>query len=471
VNEIRCPHCGTVFKIDEADYASLVHQVRTAEFEKELHARLAETEKARKAEIELVEANVAKQAQETAAKKDAEIQRLKNELDGADRAQELALTKAADAAQKKATEKDTEIQRLRSELYGAEAAQKLAITEVTQQSQAIAVEKDAEIRRLASELDMAGTSQELAVTKAVSVVQQKLGEAENKLALQEAEHKVKESSLKESYSKEIALKDDLIERLKDLKAKLSVKLLGETLEQHCETEFNRVRALAFPNARFGKDNDASSGTKGDYIYRDFSDDGVEYISIMFDMKNEADTSFTKKKNVDFLAKLDKDRRDKRCEYAVLVSMLEEDSELYTGITDVSHEYPKMFVVRPQFFLAIIALVRNAAQETIVVKAELEQVKKQNIDITNFEAELEDFKSAFGRNYDLAKRKFDTAIDDIDKAIERLQKVKEGLLGSANNLRLANDKATALTVKQLTRGNETMKAKFAELESPQAPDAA
>jgi hypothetical protein len=302
-------------------------------------------------------------------------------------------------------------------------------------------------------------------------VQQKLGEAENKLALQEAEHEVKESSLKESYSKEIALKDDLIERLKDLKAKLSVKLLGETLEQHCETEFNRVRALAFPNARFGKDNDASSGTKGDYIYRDFSDDGVEYISIMFDRKNEADTSLTKKKNVDFLAKLDKDRRDKRCEYAVLVSMLEEDSELYTGITDVSHEYPKMFVVRPQFFLAIIALVRNAAQETIVVKAELEQVKKQNIDIMNFEAELEDFKSAFGRNYDLAKRKFDTAIDDIDKAIERLQKVKEGLLGSANNLRLANDKATALTVKQLTRGNETMKAKFAELESPQAPDAA
>ena len=302
-------------------------------------------------------------------------------------------------------------------------------------------------------------------------MQQKLGEAENKLALQDAERKVKESSLKESHSKEIALKDDLIERLKDLKAKLSAKLLGETLEQHCETEFNRVRALAFPNARFGKDNDASSGTKGDYIFRDFSDDGVEYISIMFEMKNEGDTSSTKKKNVDFLAKLDKDRRDKRCEYAVLVSMLEEDSDLYTGITDVSYEYPKMFVVRPQFFLAIIALLRNAAQATIVVKAELEQVKKQSIDITNFEAELEDFKSAFGRNYNLAKGKFDTAIDDIDKAIERLQKVKEGLLGSANNLRLANDKATALTVKQLTRGNETMKAKFVELEPPQAPEAA
>jgi hypothetical protein len=435
MNEIRCLHCMTVFTIDETDYASLVQQVRTAEFENELHARLAEADKARKAEIELAEAKVAKQAQEATAKKDAEIQRLENELGSADRAQELALAKAAEAAQKRATEKDAEIQRLKGEL------------------------------------DKADTSHELAVTKAVSVVQQKLGEAENKLALQDAEHKVKESSLRESYFKEIAIKDDLIDRLKDLKAKLSVKLLGETLEQHCETEFNRVRTLAFPNASFGKDNDASSGTKGDYIIRDFSDDGVEYISIMFEMKNESDTASAKRKNVDFLAKLDKDRRDKGCEYAVLVSMLEEDSDLYTGITDVSYEYPKMFVVRPQFFLAIIALLRNAAQETIMVKAELEQGKKQNIDITNFEAELEDFKSAFGRNYDLARRKFDAAIDDIDKAIERLQRVKEGLLGSANNLRLANSKATALTVKQLTRGNETMKAKFVELEPPQAPEAA
>jgi len=435
MNEIKCPHCGTAFTIDEAGYANLVHQVRTAEFEKELHARLAEAERAKNAGIELAEAKAAKQAQESAAKQAAEIARLKSELDG------------------------------------TEVARKVAIAEVAQQSHAIAIEKDAEIQRLNGELDKADMGQQLAVTKAVSVVQQKLGEAENKLALLAAENMVKESSLKESHSKEIALKDDLIERLKDLKARLSVKLVGETLEQHCETEFNRVRALAFPNARFGKDNDASGGTKGDYIFRDFSDDGVEYISIMFEMKNEADTSATKKKNVDFLAKLDKDRRDKGCEYAVLVSMLEEDSQLYTGITDVSYEYPKMLVVRPQFFLAIIALLRNAAQDTIVVKAELEQAKKQNIDITNFEADLEDFKSAFGRNYDLAKRKFDTAIDDIDKAIERLQKVKEGLLGSENNLRLANDKAAALTVKKLTRGNETMKAKFVELEPPQAPEAA
>lgn len=254
-----------------------------------------------------------------------------------------------------------------------------------------------------------------------------------------------------------------------MKAKLSVKLLGETLEQHCEVEFNRIRSLAFPNAKFGKDNDASGGTKGDYIFRDFSDEGVEYVSIMFEMKNESDASSTRKKNSDFFAKLDKDRRDKGCEYAVLVSMLEEDSDLYAGITDVSHEYPKMFVVRPQFFLPIIALLRNAAQDTILVKAELEQVKKQHIDITDFEAELEAFKSAFGRNYDLAKRKFDAAIKDIDVAIDRLQKVKDGLLGSENNLRLANDKATALTVKKLTKGNPTMQAKFAELEAAVPPE--
>jgi hypothetical protein len=435
LNEIKCPHCGTVFTIDEAEYASLVEQVRTAEFEKELHARLAEAEKAKKVEIELAEAKVAQKAQQAAAQKDAEIQRLKNEIEGASTAEALAVAKAAEEAQKAAAVKDAEIQRLQSELA------------------------------------IAGTSQQLAVTQAVSVVKEKLVDAESKLALQQAEQKVTEAALRESHSKEIALLQEQVEQYRDFKAKQSVKLLGESLEQHCETEFNRVRAMAFPNAKFAKDNDASTGSKGDYIFRDFSDDGVEYISIMFDMKNEADTSSTKKKNVDFLAKLDKDRREKGCEYAVLVSMLEEESELYTGITDVSHEYPKMFVVRPQFFLAIIALLRGAAQETIVVKAELEQIKKQNIDITNFEVELEDFKSAFGRNYDLAKRKFDTAIDDIDKAIERLQKVKEGLLGSSNNLRLANDKATALTVKKLTRGNETMKSKFAELEAPAGPDAA
>lgn len=398
-NEITCPHCGTAFTIDEAKYADIVRQVRTAEFETELHTRLAEAEKAKETEIALAVATSVERTQEARAAQDAEIQRLN------------------------------------------------------------------------AELKAAGTEQALAIAKAVAAIEKQLGEATSQLALQSAEQKAKDAALKESHSKELALKDDLIGRYKDMKARLSVKLLGETLEQHCEVEFNRIRSLAFPNAVFGKDNDASAGTKGDYVLRDYSNGGVEYLSIMFEMKNEADASSTRKKNSDFFAKLDKDRRDKGCEYAVLVSMLEEDSDLYTGITDVSHEYPKMFVVRPQFFLAIIALLRNAAQSTILVKAELEQVKKQNIDITDFEAELEGFKSAFGRNYDLAKRKFDAAIKDIDFAIDRLQKVKEGLLGSENNLRLANDKATALSVKKLTKGNPTMQAKFAALEAPADEDAA
>ncbi|MGN6221876.1 MAG: DUF2130 domain-containing protein [Microbacterium sp.] len=398
-NEIKCPHCGTLFTIDEAQYADIVQQVRTTEFEHEIHARLAEAEKSKATEIALAVANATQQAQKVSAAKDTEIQQLK------------------------------------------------------------------------SELKAAATDQELAVAKAVSAAEKNLNEAKSKLELQAAEQKVKDAALKESHTKELALKDELIDRYKDMKAKLSVKLLGETLEQHCEIEFNRMRSLAFPNAQFGKDNDASAGTKGDYVFRDFSDDDVEYVSIMFEMKNESDATATKKKNSDFFAKLDKDRNDKGCEYAVLVSMLEEDSDLYTGITDVSHLYPKLFVVRPQFFLAIIALLRNAAQDTIVVKAELEQIKKQNIDITDFESELEGFKSAFGRNYQLAKGKFDTAIKEIDNAIDRLQKVKDNLLGSENNLRLANDKATALTVKKLTKGNPTMAAKFAELDAAEARDAA
>lgn len=395
--EIKCPHCGTLFAIDGVQYASIIGQVRNAEFETELHARLTEAEKVKAAEIARAVSDTALKAQQEAATKGAEIEKLRAEA------------KAAD------------------------------------------------------------TVRDLAVATAMSEAQQNLNAANAKLALQSAEQKAKDAALRESHAKELALKDDLIERYKDMKARLSVKLLGETLEQHCETEFNRMRSLAFPDALFGKDSDAASGTKGDYVFRDFSD-GVEYVSVMFEMKNESDVSATKKRNVDFMAKLDKDRREKGCEYAVLISMLEEDSDLYTGITDVSHLYPKMFVVRPQFFLAIIALLRNAAQDTIAVRAELEQIKKQNIDITDFESDLEEFKSAFGRNYDLAKRKFDAAIKEIDVAIDRLQKVKEGLLGSENNLRLANDKATALTLKKLTKGNPTMAAKFDEARS-QADDEA
>lgn len=391
---ITCPHCGTSFTVDATEYADIVRQVRTAEFENELHQRLVQHDQAKKTEIALAEAKVAERSVKEAAALTSEIQSLK------------------------------------------------------------------------SELKVAATERELAVAKAVSVAEKRLGEAQNALALQTAEQAAKDAAATASHAKELALKDELIDRYKDLKAKLSVKLLGENLEQHCAIEFERMRALAFPNAVFGKDNDASAGTKGDYVFRDHSDDGVEYISIMFEMKNESDLTTTKKKNADFLAKLDKDRRDKGCEYAVLVSMLEEDSELYAGITDLSHVYPKMFVIRPQFFLSLIGFLRNAAQATIAVKAELDEVRRQNIDVSTFEAELEDFKTGFGRNYDLAKRKFDGAIKEIDVAIERLQRVKEGLLGSENNLRLANDKATALTVKKLTRGNETMRTKFAELGSPE-----
>ena len=435
IREIKCPHCGTPFTIDEAEYADIARQVRNDEFEHEVHMRLAEVEKIKQVEIALVEAKLAQEAQATTAEKQAEIDRLKLELKNAGTAQELADAKAA------------------------------------QQSQKVVAEKDLQIQNLRAEVQKAATLQELAVTKAVSTAQQQRSDAENLLALERAEQKVKDAAVNESHTRELALRDELIERYKDMKAKLSVKLLGETLEQHCETEFDRNRSLAFPCAVFGKDNDASAGTKGDYVFRDFGDDDVEYISIMFEMKNESDLSSTKKRNTDFLAKLDKDRKEKGCEYAVLVSMLEEDSELYTGITDVSHLYPKMFVIRPQFFLSMIALLRNAAQDTIAVRAELEQVKKQNIDITNFESELDEFKSAFGRNYDLAKRKFDAAIKDIDLTIDRLQKVKESLLGSENNLRLANDKATGLSIKKLTKGNATMQAKFAELEDPKTRDAA
>jgi hypothetical protein len=390
---ITCPHCGTVFTIDEAEYADIVQQVRSVEFERDLHERLAEAEKTKQAEIELADAKATERAQNSLAEKSAEIERLKTQ---------------------------------------AEAAE---------------------------------TAKELAVAKAVATASQELAEAKNEVKLQKQELQIKTSALTETHTRELALKEEQIERYKDMKARLSVKLLGETLEQHCEAEFERNRSLAFPRAQFGKDNDASDGTKGDYVFRDFSDEGTEYISIMFEMKNEGDETATKKRNADFLAKLDKDRNDKDCEYAVLVSMLEEDSEVYTGITSVAHLYPKMFVIRPQYFLAIIDLLRTAAMSTIEVKWELELTRRQNIDVTTFEDQLETFKAGFSRNYKLASDQFEKAIKGIDDSIKDLEKTKELLLKSANNLRLANDKAENVTLKKLTRGNPTMKAKFAELERP------
>ncbi len=349
-------------------------------------------------------------------------------------------------------------------------AVELAREQASNEMQKTAAAKDAEIQDLKARLGSNEVAQRLAITEAVSAVEKERDELKNSLRQVELEKQLAEKSLRDKYETQIKDRDDAIERLRDMKARLSTKMVGETLEQHCETEFNRIRATAFPRAYFEKDNDASSGSKGDYIFRDSDDAGTEIVSIMFEMKNESDTTATKKKNEDFLKELDKDRSEKGCEYAVLVSLLEPDSELYnTGIVDVFHRYPKMYVVRPQFFIPIITLLRNAAMNSLEYKSELALVKAQNIDVTNFESDLDKFKTAFAKNYDLASRKFQTAIDEIDKSIDHLQKTKDALLSTDRNLRLANDKAQDVTVKKLTRHNPTMAAKFEELEDQEGSD--
>ena len=393
MNEISCPHCSKAFKIDEAGYAAIVKQIHDREFEQQLHERLELAERDKQSAVELAEATHSKELQKIEANKDAEIQFLKTEIEGA------------------------------------------------------------------------RVERELAITKAVSNIESERDELKNDLEKAELEKELSEKSLKDKYETQIKDREDTIERLRDLKARLSTKMIGETLEQHCETEFNRLRATAFQRAYFEKDNDASTGSKGDYIFRDSDETGTQIVSIMFEMKNESDTTATKKKNEDFLKELDKDRNEKECEYAVLVSLLEPESELYnTGIVDMSHRYPKTYVVRPQFFLPIITLLRNAAMNALEYKTELALVREQNIDVTNFENDLEKFKTAFGKNYELASRKFQKAIDEIDKSIDHLQKTKDALLGTDRNLRLANDKAQDVTIKKLTRKNPTMAAKFKELDS-------
>lgn len=323
--------------------------------------------------------------------------------------------------------------------------------------------KDQTIERYKSTIESSELARKLAISEAVQTISSERDGLKMKLEQSRLEKQLAESALKDKYETQLKDRDHAIERLRDMKAKLSSKLLGETLEQHCETEFNRLRATAFPNAYFEKDNDARSGSKGDYVFREFDSEGTEVVSVMFEMKNENDRSTSKSRNEDFLKELDRDRNEKSCEYAVLVSMLEPDSDLYnSGIVDVSHRYPRMYIVRPQFFIPIITLLRNAAQKSLAYKRELAVVKAQNIDITHFEAELESFKNGFAKNYDLATRRFQTAIDEIDKSIDHLQKTKEALLGTDRNLRLANDKAQDVTIKKLTRGNPTMAAKFKAL---------
>ena len=348
----------------------------------------------------------------------------------------------------------------------------LAEAKVAEKLKAKVAEKENEIQRLAAELGSAETEKKLAVTQALSKVEKERDDFKHAVERAELEKQMVETALKDKYETQLKDREDQIERLRDLKTQLSTKMLGETLEQHCEVAFNTIRPSAFPNAYFEKDNEVKEGSKGDFIFRELTDENVEVTSIMFEMKNEADTTATKKKNEDFFKELDKDRNLKGCEYAVMVSMLEADSELYnTGIVDVSHRYPKMYVVRPQFFIPIITLLRNAAMKSVEDRTELARIKAQNIDITNFEEDLEAFKSGFFRNYELASGKFTKAIEEIDKSIKALEKVKEELKGSENNLRLANNKAQDITIKKLTRGNPTMAAKFAEVpESPTISDA-
>jgi hypothetical protein len=341
-----------------------------------------------------------------------------------------------------------------------QTAIELATSKLTNQLQSASSLKDTEIQNLSAKLEAVEVAKKLAVSEAVNAVEKELNALKSNLDRTVYEKKLAEQSLKEKFELQIKDRDNEIDRLQNMKARLSTKMVGETLEQHCETEFNKIRATAFPYAYFEKDNDARSGSKGDYIFRDSDESGTEIISIMFEMKNENETTATKSKNEDFLKELDKDRREKGCEYAVLVSMLESDSVLYnTGIVDVFHRYPKMYVVRPQFFIQIITLLRNAAMHSLKYKSELALIKSQNIDITNFENDLDEFKTSFAKNYDLASRRFQTAIDEIDKSIDHLQKTKEALIGADKNLRLANDKAQDVSIKKLTRGNPTMSDKF------------
>ena len=466
MHEIICPHCSKAFKIDEAGYADILKQVRDGAFEQQLHERLELAEQDKRNAVELAQAKVAGEMQKSAVAKDSEIQELKSRLDAAEVARKLAVTEALSAVQK---ERDALANELQQAKRDSVAAAELAEAKLVNGLQKAAAYKDAEIQGLKAKLDSTDVMQKLAITQAVTVVERERDELKNGLARAELEKQLAEKSLKDKYETQIKDRDDAIERLRDMKARLSTKMVGETLEQHCETEFNRIRATAFPRAYFEKDNDARTGSKGDYIFRDLDESGTEIVSIMFEMKNENDRNLssntTKNRNEDFLKELDKDRTEKGCEYAVLVSLLEPDSELYnTGIVDVFHRYPKMYVVRPQFFLPIITLLRNAAMNSLKYKSELALVRAQNIDITNFENNLETFKTAFARNYDLASNSFKKAIDEIDKSIDHLQKTKDALLGTDRNLRLANDKAQDVTIKKLTRGNPTMAGKFADLKN-------
>ncbi len=420
MNEIICPNCKQAFKVDEAGFADILKQVRDHQFEEELTNRLTLAENEKESAVKLAEANVKNSLQEEIANKDKQLIELKAKSD-------------------------------------SELAEKLA-------------DKEKEIAEMESKIQNAETEKKLEVSEATKKIEKERDDLVNDLKIKETEKELLERSIKEQFANKlivkdetIKMKDDEIDRLKDFKQKLSTKMIGETLEQHCEIEFNKLRATAFQNAHFEKDNDSSGGTKGDFIYKENDDEGNEIISIMFEMKNENDETATKKKNDDFFAKLEKDRNDKKCEYAVLVSLLEPENELYNnGIVDVSYKFGKMYVIRPQFFIPIITLLRNAAMNSLKYKKELNLMKNQNIDVTNFEDKIIKFREGFAKNYESASNHFEKAIKEIDKSIATMQKVKQELTTSENQLRLANQKAEGLTIKKLTHGNSTMKEKFDEI---------
>ena len=460
MSEIVCPNCDKAFKIDETGYADILKQVHSSEFEQQLCDRLELAEKDKVNAVELAKEKSSRESQEVGAIKDAEIQELKSQLSGIEIAQQLAVSNALKVVEK---ERDTLLNELNQAQKEKETATELAKVNHANQLQQSSAIKEAEIQELKAKINADKVAQQYATAEAVNEAQKGSNQLKNDLERLQLEKQLGENSLKDKYETQIKDRESEIERLRDMKARLSTKMVGETLEQHCETEFNRIRATAFPKAYFEKDNDLIKRSKGDFIFRDSDESGTEVLSIMFEMKNENDETATKKKNEDFLKELDKDRNEKNCEYAVLVSLLESDSELYnTGIVDVSHRYEKMYIIRPQFFIPMITLLRNAAQNALKYKTQLAVMKEQHLDITNFESELDEFRTGFARNYDLASKKFKIAIKEIDNTIDRLQKTKEALLGSENNLRLANNKADDLTVKKLTKNNPTMASKFSNL---------
>lgn len=465
-NEIECPHCGKEFEIDETAYAKIVKQVRNSEFTQELHERLELAEKEKLKSIELEKEKVASKLQKEASKKKTEIAELKAKLSAEKTQQKLAVTEAVGKIEKQKDELENRLKELQKD---SEAASKLAEVENLKKLQDEASKRDKEIQELKAKLEQSGVAKELAVKTALSEVEKERDQLKNDIKQVETQNQLTKKSLKEKYEIQIKDRDDAIDRLKDMKAQLSTKMLGETLEQHCEVSFNQLRASAFPNAYFEKDNDIKTGSKGDYIFREGDDSGIEFVSIMFEMKNESDTTATKKKNEDFFKELDKDRNEKGCEYAILVSMLEPENELYnSGILDVSYRYPKMYVVRPQFFIPIITLLRNASMKSLEYKSELEKVRAQNIDITNFEDEIETIKTALGERYQHAANRFKDAIKWIDQAIKYLEKTKVDLLKSEDHIRLLTNKAEDLSIKKLTKNNPTMTKMFEDSKSSE-PD--